>query len=444
MFKIRIWAFVLLLAGLTLGYFAGANFVKSDWFLGNIGYRLGLDLQGGAHLVYQADVSAIEGVEVSESMEGLRDVIERRINAFGVTEPVVQVQRSGDDRRLIVEIAGVFDTDEAIKMIGQTPYLEFKTERPEEARDVILAALEKGEQVSEDPYFVPSGLTGRFLKKSLLDFDQTTGEPVVLLEFNKEGAELFGRITRENVGRRVAIYLDGLPISVPVVQQEITSGNAQISGKFTPEEARVLVRRLNSGALPVPISLMAQQSVGASLGGESLARGIIAGIYGILAVALFLILRYRLPGLVAIFGLMFYVVLVLSIFKILPVTLTAAGVAGFLLSVGMAVDANILIFERMREEIRWGGNLENAMESGFKRAWPSIRDSNISTLITSAILYWFGTSMIRGFALTLGVGVLSSIFSALVVTRFFLYAASFRQNRFSFILYGAKHREPEQ
>ncbi|MBI2507257.1 MAG: protein translocase subunit SecD [Candidatus Niyogibacteria bacterium] len=438
MFKIRIWAFVLLLAGLALGYFAGANFVKPDWFLGSIGYRLGLDLQGGAHLVYQADVSAIEGAEISESMEGLRDVIERRINSFGVTEPVVQVQRSGDDRRLIVELAGVFDTDEAIKMIGQTPYLEFKTERPAESRDAILAALEKEERVSEDPYFVPTELTGRFLKKSVLNFDSATGEAVVLLEFNKEGAEIFGRITKENVGKRVAIYLDELPISAPVVQQEITSGNAQITGRFTPNEARDLVRRLNSGALPVPIKLISQQNVGASLGGESLVRGIYAGIYGILAVALFLILRYRFPGLISIFGLAFYIVLVLSIFKILPVTLTAAGIAGFLLSVGMAVDANILIFERMREETLWGSDLTESLKSGFRRAWPSIRDSNISTIITATILYWFGTSVIRGFALTLVIGVLSSIFSALVVSRVFVLSAGLRRNKFSFALYGAK------
>ncbi|OGZ28266.1 MAG: protein-export membrane protein SecD [Candidatus Niyogibacteria bacterium RIFCSPLOWO2_01_FULL_45_48] len=438
MLKIRLIAISLLLAGVFLAYFAGANFFRPGWFLGNIGYRLGLDLQGGAHLVYEADVSSIAFGEVSESMEGLRDVIERRVNAFGVTEPVVQVQKSGDSNRLIVELAGVFDTDQAIQTIGQTPYLEFKTERAESERDKILSAQENDEFILEDPYFVSSELTGRFLKRSVLNFDSTTNEPVVLLEFNDEGAEIFGKITKDNIGKRVAIYLDGFPISAPVVQSEITSGSAQITGQFTPDEARTLVRRLNSGALPVPIKLIAQQSVGASLGGESLARGLVAGIYGVLAVALFLILRYRLPGLIAVFGLAFYVVLILSVFKILPVTLTAAGIAGFLLSVGMAVDANILIFERMREETRWGADLEDAVETGFKRAWPSIRDSNISTLITSTILYWFGTSIIRGFALTLGVGVLASIFSALVVTKVFVFAFGLRNSMFSFILYGVK------
>src|SRR3989338_9082541 len=389
MLKIRLIAISLLLAGVFLAYFAGANFFRPDWFLGNIGYRLGLDLQGGAHLVYEADVSGIGSSEVSESMEGLRDVIERRVNAFGVTEPVVQVQKSGDSNRLIVELAGVFDTDQAIQTIGQTPYLEFKTERAESERDKILSAQENDEFILEDPYFVSSELTGRFLKRSVLNFDSTTNEPVVLLEFNDEGAEIFGKITKDNIGKRDAIYLDGFPISAPV-------------------------------------------------GGESLARGLVAGIYGVLAVALFLILRYRLPGLIAVFGLAFYVVLILSVFKILPVTLTAAGIAGFLLSVGMAVDANILIFERMREETRWGADLEDAVETGFKRAWPSIRDSNISTLITSTILYWFGTSIIRGFALTLGVGVLASIFSALVVTKVFVFAFGLRNSMFSFILYGVK------
>src|SRR3989344_5098576 len=268
MLKIRLIAIFLLLAGVFLAYFAGANFFRPDWFLGNIGYRLGLDLQGG-------------------------------------------------------------------------PYLEFKTERAESERDKILSAQENDEFILEDPYFVSSELTGRFLKRSVLNFDSTTNEPVVLLEFNDEGAEIFGKITKDNIGKRVAIYLDGFPISAPVVQSEITSGSAQITGQFTPDEARTLVSRLNSGALPVPIKLIAQQSVGASLGGESLARGLVAGIYGVLAVALFLILRYRLPGLIAVFGLAFYVVLILSVFKILPVTLTAAGIAGFLLSVGMAVDANI-------------------------------------------------------------------------------------------------------
>ncbi|MBI1956876.1 MAG: protein translocase subunit SecD, partial [Candidatus Niyogibacteria bacterium] len=321
----------------------------------------------------------------------------------------------------------VFDVGQAIQVIGFTPFLEFKSEREADARDAILAAQEKNERTGEDAYFISSGLTGRFLKRAVMDFDQTTGQPTVLLEFNSDGKDLFARLTRENVGKRIAIYLDGLPITAPVVQEEIATGQAQITGQFTPEEARTIVRRLNSGALPVPIELISQQSVGATLGAEAFASGIRAGFFGIIAVALFLVLRYRFPGLLAVASLGFYIVLVLVVFKLLPVTLSAAGIAGLLLSIGMAVDANILVFERMREEVRWGRTLEIALREGFRRAWPSIRDSNISSLITASILYWFGSSMIRGFALTLGIGILASMFSGLVVTRMFLYALGFRQ-----------------
>ena len=436
MLKIRTAALVIFIAGLALGYFAFANVINPSWFLGNFGYRLGLDLQGGSHLVYKADVSGVVFGEVRESMEGLRDVIERRINAFGVAEPLVQVERSAGEERLIVELAGVFNIDEAVKLIGQTPYLEFKTERREEERDIILDAQSKGQRLNEDPYFISTILTGRYLKKSTLDFNPSTGEPSVLLEFDEEGGRFFAEITRENVGRRVAIFLDGQPISIPVVNEEIASGSAQISGQFTPDEAKALVRRLNSGALPVPIQLLSQQSVGPVLGAEVFRRGIGSAIYGILAVLIFLVLRYRLPGLISVLSLGFYIVLVLSVFKLLPVTLTAAGIAGFILSVGMAVDANILIFERMKEETRWGRDIESALGEGFRRALPSIRDSNISTLITASILYWFGASIVRGFALTLGLGVLASIFSALVVARTFLLAFDFYRGKSAGFLYG--------
>ncbi|MCH7882971.1 protein translocase subunit SecD [Patescibacteria group bacterium] len=422
MLRTRLTALLIFIVGAALAYFVGASAINPDWFLAGVPFRLGLDLQGGTHLVYRADVSALPKNEVKESMEGLRDVIERRVNLFGVTEPLVQVERAGDDYRLIVELAGVFNISDAIGLIGQTPFLEFRTEGP----------------VGEDPPFVPTPLTGRFLKRSILDFNSSTGEPIVLLEFDDEGTRIFAALTKEFIGKRIAIYLDGVPISIPVVQQEITGGSAQISGQFTLSEARALVRRLNSGALPVPIQLISQQSIGASLGEEAFGKGLVAGLYGILAVILFLVLRYRLPGLVAVLSLTFYAALVLTIFKLLPVTLSAAGIAGFLLSVGMAVDANILIFERMREETRWGKEANEALTEGFRRAWPSIRDSNISSFITAIILYWFGTSIIRGFALTLGIGIISSIFAALVVSRTFLVAAGLRQNRFTRFLYGTK------
>ncbi len=435
MVKTRLLAIFILLIGALMGYFIVAPYFDSGAYFGNkFPFRLGLDLKGGVHLIYRADTSNIK--EVGEAMAGLRDVIERRVNFFGVTEPVVQVEQRGSafnpleqEQRLIVELPGITNLDEAIKLIGATPYLEFKTERPEAEREAILEARKKNEKMNEDPYFIATPLTGRYLKKATLDFNQTTYEPNILIEFDKEGEGIFAQITKDNVGKRVAIYLDNAPVSIPVVKEEITSGQAQITGSFTPQEAKELVRNLNSGALPIPISLISQQSIGASLGEAALKRGLWAGIIGILAVAVFLIMWYRLPGLIAVFALCIYAILTLLLFKMIPVTLTAAGIAGFILSVGMAVDANILIFERMKEEARLGKTFQTAMEEGFRRAWPSIRDSNISSLITCAILYWMGTSLVRGFALTLGLGILVSMFSAIVVSRTFLLALGLKEGK---------------
>ncbi len=374
-------------------------------------FRLGLDLQGGTHLIYQANLADIEEKERQDSMDGIRDVIERRVNLWGVAEPLVQINKVKDSYRLIVELPGVKDIHQAINMIGETPYLEFKTERPQEE----LAELQEG----EDP-FQSTQLTGRYLKKAQLEFDQTTYTPQISLEFNDEGAKLFADITTRNVGKRVAIYLDGFPISVPVVQEAITGGKAQITGDFTADEAKKLVQRLNAGALPVPIILISQQSIGASLGEISLAKSLRAVLIGLIAVALFMIFYYRLPGILAVIALIIYTVIILAIFKLIPVTLTLAGIAGFILSIGMAVDANVLIFERMKEERKAGKSWGGSINDGFKRAWPSIRDGNISTLITAVILFYFGTSVIKGFALTLLFGVLTSMFTAIVITRTFL------------------------
>lgn len=428
----RVVALVLLLGGIAAGFFV---FPRSIPYVPHVPFRLGLDLRGGTHLVYSADVSRVTG-DVRESMQGLRDVIERRVNAFGVSEPVVQVEESGNDKRLIVELAGVKDINEAIRIIGETPFLEFRTQRPEDERSAIIEAQAKGERLGEDAYFVPTALTGEYLERADVQYDQTGIQTMVTLTFNDEGSRLFERLTEEHVGEQVAIYLDGAPISAPVVQQKITGGNAQITGNFTLDEARQLVRRLNSGALPVPITLISQQSVEASLGEESLYRGVNAGFYGFIAVTLFMILWYRLPGVIAVIALILYVLLVLTLFKLIAVTLTAAGIAGFILSIGMAVDANVLIFERFREEMRSGRWLEAAVEEGFSRAWLSIRDSNTSSLITSTILYWFGTSLIKGFALTLGIGILVSMFSAITVTRTFLRALRFQESRMTRFLFG--------
>lgn len=350
-------------------------------------FKLGLDLQGGTHLVYQADLSGID--DKSDAMTGVRDVIERRVNLFGVAEPRVQV--SGKDR-LIVELAGIKDTKEAIAMIGMTPALDFR--------------LVAGEE------FQRTNLTGRHLKRSDISFDPTTFKPSVGLYFDSEGKDLFAQLTKANVGQRIAIFLDGAPISVPVVNEPILDGQAVISGDFSVEEAKTLAQRLNAGALPVPINLISQQTIGASLGKDSLDKSLKAGLYGLLAVALFMLLFYRLRGIVAVSALLIYGALLLAIFKLLPVTLTLAGMAGVILSIGMAVDANVLVFERLKEE--------NRIADAFKRAWPAIRDGNISTLITCLILYFFTTGLVKGFALTLGIGVLLSMFSAMIVTRLFL------------------------
>jgi len=250
-----------------------------------------------------------------------------------------------------------------------------------------------------------------------MQFDPNTGEPTVGLEFDDEGKNLFAAITERNVGKPVAIFLDGAPISVPRVNEPIRDGNAVITGNFSVTEAKTLVQRLNAGALRVPITLVGQQTVGATLGSASVQKSLFAGLIGFALVAFFMILFYRLPGVLAVLALLLYTAIVLALFKLIPVTLTLAGIAGFILTIGMAVDANILIFSRTKEEIIWGKPLPTAIEEGFKRAWPSIRDSNVSSLISSMILFWFSSSMIKGFALTLSVGVIVSLFSAITVSR---------------------------
>ena len=282
-------------------------------------------------------------------------------------------------------------------------------------------------------FFIPTELTGRFLNKATLAFDSTTGAPQILIDFNDEGAKIFARITKENVGKILAIYLDGLPISQPVIQQEITGGSAEITGTFTPQEAKTLVGRLNSGALPIPVELLGSQTVGASLGDEATKRGIEAGIVGFAVVSFFMILWYRLPGFVSVLALGIYVAVMLALFKLIPVTLTAAGVAGLILSIGMAVDANVLIFERTKEELKRGRELKDSISEGFSRAWLAIRDSNISSILTAIILFWFGTSVIEGFALVLALGVFISMLTAITVSRTLLIAISFEKiNNFLF------------
>lgn len=604
-------------------------------------FRLGLDLLGGSHLVYRADMSNVPDRDQGSALEGVRDVIERRVNVFGVSEPIVQTSLSGGESRVIVELAGVKDVNAAIEMIGETPLLEFKEEEEgvrelteqeqeqlnefnteaekqaeellgklisggdfntlareysldEDTKDLggdlgwismqdnpaVVEAIEDWEpgQMTEKLNQVPQGfvffklddkrersnpftgekemevkaahllichteiegcasgltkdearekmesikaqatennfgslieanttepggaerkgdlgwfgagqmvkpfedaafaqtqgtisdivetefgfhlihkqeerpineykvrwifmptiteediigdqkswqnteLTGRNLARANVQFDPNDGSPQVGLEFDSEGAEMFELITERNVGKPVAIFLDGLPISIPTVNEKISGGQAVISGNFNVREAKLLAQRLNAGALPVPIELISQQTVGASLGQASLEASLMAGIIGLILVAFFMIAYYRLPGVLAVISLMIYGLLVLAIFKIWPVTLTLAGMAGFILSIGMAVDANVLIFERLKEELKQGKPLDLAVEDSFNRAWPSIRDGNVSTLITCFILIQFSTSIVKGFAVTLGLGVLISMFSAIIITKTFL------------------------
>ncbi len=426
MWKIRIAALLIFLAGAGVGFGVWSTEKPDSRF----SFRLGLDLSSGAHLVYRADISKVVSGEVDDAMAALRDVIERRVNLFGVSEPIVQVEHSGiisgtPEERLIVELPGVTDVTKAIDMIGKTPLLEFKLLKTDAKPPEVI-----DQNTDLAPYFEDTGLTGKYLKRAELQFGngqtQLANESIVVLNFNTEGSELFAQITKDNVGRVLAIFLDGVPITTPVIQEEIPNGQAIVTGNFTPIEARDLVKNLNFGALPLPIALISTQTIGASLGEAALTQGIHASVFGFLFVALFLILWYRLPGLLATLSLSMYIALMLALFKLIPVTLTAAGIAGFILSIGMAVDANILIFERMKEELTGGKNLGKAMREGFARAWPSIRDSNSSSIITAVILFWLGTtSVIKGFALVFGLGVLVSMFTAITVTRTVLFALGF-------------------
>ncbi len=409
------------------------------------GFKLGLDLLGGSHLVYQTDLSNILPEERVEAVNGLRDVIERRVNLFGIGEPIVAISETADsDSRLIIELPGIKDINQAIEMIGEKPYLEFKEERDEAETEQIVAKQQElqdilsgeaykdapqgaiDQKIAEyeewliDPYFIETKLTGQYLKQATLQFNQTTFESEVAIEFDKEGADIFEVITEKNIGKRLAIYIDDVLISAPVVNDKISGGSAQITGQFSLEEARELARNLNAGALPVPIELISQTSIGPTLGKISLERSLKAAMLGFIGVCLFMLVFYRFSGFLAVVSLILYAGIMLSLFKLIPVTLTLAGIGGAILSVGMAVDANVLIFERMKEELRDGEPFDKAITNGFKRAWPSIRDGNFTTLLVAIIMFSFGSSFVKGFAFTLFLGILFSMFSSLFITRTFL------------------------
>jgi protein-export membrane protein SecD len=407
--KYRVQAIWVIFAVLAIGYFlvkGGKDFV------------LGLDLAGGSALTYKIETSSLPaGTDVTESVNALRDVVERRVNLFGVREPTVTTSysRLSKEWRLIVELPGVTDVVAAEKMIGETPVLDFRV-----PKNTVSDSGTSTLSLITDYTLTP--LTGRYLDKATLEFNQTTNRPSIGLTFNAEGSKLFAQITKANIGKQVAIFLDGAPISAPTVNEEITGGKAVITGTFTIDEARTLVGRLNSGALPLPVTLSGTNVVGPTLGTSAVDAGIKASIIGFLLVVLFMIVWYRLPGFMASLALVAYSAFMLTLFKLIPVTLTSAGIAGFIISVGLAVDANVLTFERMKEEIRNGKGLIDAVEAGFSRAWTSIRDSHIAAIIVSIILFWMGTSVVKGFAFTFFLGAVVSLISAQLITRVFMRA----------------------
>lgn len=436
MLKNRLIALVILILATGLGYF-----VYWSQMSGNRPFKLGLDLSGGTYLTYRADVSKIPAGQVGDAMDSLRDVIERRVNLFGVSEPrvtneVANLGGEGREHHLIVELPGITDTKKAIDMIGQTPLLEFKIENPDykkpaDGKPVSITAddfkdgkIDISSVVASRSPYKSTQLTGQYLSRATLQFDPTTNAPVVGIQFNTEGSKLFEKITGENIGKTVAIYLDGAPISTPVVNAKISGGQAVITGDFTPTEAKELVGRLNSGALPVPVELISTDAIGPTLGTDAIYAGIIAGLIGIIAIMILLIVWYRVPGIIATVSLAIYAIAMMALFKLIPVVLTSAGIAGFIISLGMAVDANILIFERMKEELHNGKSIPESVKIGFSRAWNSIRDGNISSIISAVVLYSFGTTLIKGFAVTFGLGVIISMLTAIIVSRMFLIAVA--------------------
>jgi len=364
--------------------------------------------------VFEADTSKISSDKKSSSLESLRNVIERRVNLFGISEPNVQTSNFQGKDRIVVELPGINDTKEAQALIGRTAQLVFT--------EIIEISGKDGATPSAS--LIPTNLTGADLAESSVVFDQNTGKPAVSLTFTKEGGDKFAKITGDNVGKPVAIVLDNEVVSAPNVQEKIVGGTAQITGSFTLDEAKKLSIQLNAGALPVPVKVVEERTIGATLGVESISKSIIAGLVGLGMVILFMILAYGKLGLVADIGLIVFGVITLALYKLIPVVLTLPGIAGFLLSVGMAVDSNILIFERFKEEKGKHSTISDALEVSFGRAWDSIRDANIATLLTAFILanpldwnFLHTSGSVRGFAITLALGIGISLFTGIIVSR---------------------------
>lgn len=396
-------------------------------------FRRGLDLEGGTSITFRADMTGISASQRDSALSSVKTVIEKRINLFGVSEPIVQTATVNNDARVIVELPGVTDVEQAVNLIGKTAQLSFWEQGATGSAQASPSAYPLGltQVISINPH--KTSLSGGDLERAAVTFDPNSGEPQVQLLFSGDGKKKFADITKRNVNKVVAIVLDNQVIEAPVVNQPILTGDAVITGRFNVENAKLLSTQLNAGALPVSLTVLEQRVIGPTLGVESLSKSLFAGAVGFIIIVIFMSVIYKKLGVIASFALVIYALLVLSIFKIsnitpYGITLTLSGIAGFILSIGMAVDANILIFERIKEEMRAGKKREVATEVGFSKAWSSIRDSNISTLITSAILYEFGTGVVKGFALVLAIGVLVSMFSAIVVTRTLLRFVYENQN----------------
>jgi protein-export membrane protein SecD len=411
-------------------------------------FSYGLDLDGGTRLVYRADVSQIPATDLRGSMDALSATIERRVNMFGVSEAIVSTESGSvfgaeeNDQRLTVELPGITDVSQAIDMIGETPLLEFRLENENTQSALLLAQVASSTEATSDAVYnayAPTGLSGGQLKRASIVFGGSgvATSPTVLLQFDTTGAELFATITKDNIGKSMAIFLDGELLSAPVIQTEIFGGEATITGNFEAEEARDLAQNLNLGALPVPIELIETNTVGPSLGNITLEKGVDALSFAFVIIAAFLILWYRLPGIVAAISLAMYITLSLALFKLIPVTLTASGLAGFILSLGMSVDANVLIFSRIHEELKAKKPIIDAIHEGFSRAWSSIRDGNITSIMAAVILYWMSdASVVKGFAFVFGMGVLLSMVSAVVVSRTLLLALITKRSEKYRVLFG--------
>lgn len=443
--KLRISALIILIIGFTFSFFIFKSESNPD---SNFPFSYGLDLDGGTRLVYRADVSEIDSIDIDGSMDTLRKTIERRVNVFGVSEPIVTIEKGGlfsleeNDYRLSVELPGVTDIQEAIDAIGQTPLLEFRLQKEDADLSAVYSQIADFSSTSSSTsteeinltdsiysQYESTGLTGGQIERASVGFGQGVSGAAVLINFNKEGSDLLADITENNIGEVMAIFLDRVLISDPVIQQAIFNGEAQVTGNFSVEEAQELSQNLNFGALPVPIELIETNTIGPSLGKATLDAGVKALSFAVILVSIFLLIWYRVPGLVASVSLAIYIAIMLSLFKLIPVTLTSSGVAGFILSLGMAVDANILIFERMKEELK-NSQLGPAIKEGFKRAWPAIRDGNTTSIIAAAILFWMsGTSLVKGFALVFGLGVIISMLTAVSVSRTLLLVAAFSNKK---------------